>query len=114
MSEEIIFTTTDKETIRELRDVFEVVDVDYINPVLINRKLLNRPRPVTEQVSTINKMIDLVFSSKHKSIYTKQTDYLCNREKRICICNLNADTFRKIYGGANYKKDEIYIAWLRE
>lgn len=43
-----------------------------------------------------------------KAIY-KKTDYLCNEKEKICICNIHADDFRRIYDGINYKKDDKYI-----
>jgi hypothetical protein len=57
-------------------------------------------------------MLDYYLNHKDKSIY-KKTDYLCDRTEKICICNKNADAFRKIYDEINYKENEIYISFIK-
>jgi hypothetical protein len=42
----------------------------------------------------------------------KKTDYLCNKKEKICICNTNAEDFRKIYDQNNYKKVKNILVGL--
>jgi uncharacterized ferritin-like protein (DUF455 family) len=102
----LYFTETDDNTISELRNTFDIIDINYINPTLINNKILNNNK------DTINNMLNFIYTDKNKHILIKSTDYLCNREKKVCICNINADNFRKIYEGRNYKENTNYIAWI--
>jgi hypothetical protein len=108
----INFTNIDNDDVDNLRKTYEVVDVKYINLHLINYEIFNSK--ISKNKKTIHDMIDLVYNDKDKHIFTKTTDYLCNADKKICICNMNADKFRQIYEGINYKKDIKYIAWINE
>ena len=58
-------------------------------------------------------MTDFFINDKDKAIYEK-TDYLCNEKERLCICNTNAENFRKIYDGINYKENKKYISWCKK
>lgn len=42
------------------------------------------------------------------------TDYICNKKEKICICNIHAEDFRKIYERNNYRKDIKYISWCKK
>jgi len=59
----------------------------------------------------INNMLEDYLTDTDKEIYEKKINYICNKKEKICICNINANNFRKIYDDINYK-DEIYIAWI--
>jgi hypothetical protein len=114
----LYFTETDDNTISELRNTFDIIDINYINPILINNKILNNNKDtinnniLNNNKDTINNMLNFIYTDKNKHILIKSTDYLCNREKKVCICNINADNFRKIYEGRNYKENTNYIAWI--
>ena len=36
-------------------------------------------------------------SKDSKSKIYQKNDYICNEKEKICICNLQADNFRRIY-----------------
>lgn len=59
-------------------------------------------------------MVKYYQNHKDSEILTKQTDLLCNKKERICICNVNADNFRKIYNRVNYKADDKFISWIKK
>jgi hypothetical protein len=111
-SYKINFTNIDNDEVDNLRKTYDIVDVKYINPQLINYEIFKSKN--SKHKNTINDMIDLVYNDEDKHIFTKTTDYLCNTDKKICICNLNADNFRKIYEGINYKQNTKYIARIKE
>ena len=39
---------------------------------------------------------------------------VCNQEEKICICNVHAEDFRKIYDRNNYKQGDKYISWFND
>jgi hypothetical protein len=62
-----------------------------------------------QKKQVVTEMLDYYLSHKNKPIYEK-TDYLCNEREQICICNIHANDFRKIYDGINYKPDVNYVS----
>jgi hypothetical protein len=58
-------------------------------------------------------MLDYYFTHKDKKIY-KMTDYLCNEKDEMCICNIHAENFRKIYNTPNYIEGNKYISWCKK
>lgn len=93
-----------------IRKYYTVINVKYIDKMLIDCKMTNG---YTEQEKVdVNNILDFCLKSKDKHIF-KKTDYLCNDTKKICICNENADAFRRIYDGDNYS-GEKFILFLRD
>jgi hypothetical protein len=92
-----------------------VVDVDWLESINVNSKIFNDDyflkSPQKKEI--INNMTDFFINDKDKAIYEK-TDYLCNEKERLCICNTNAENFRKIYDGINYKENKKYISWCKK
>lgn len=66
--------------------------------------------PTKKQV--LNDMVEHFSTHKDKHIFKKKINYLCNKKERMCICNTNANNFRKIYDGINYT-DEIFSVWIK-
>ena len=44
----------------------------------------------------------------------KTADYICNKRIKVCICNKQAEYFRKMAGNANYREGKQYISWLKK
>ncbi len=65
------------------------------------------------KMEIVNNMLGYYLNHQDKQIY-KKTDYLCNEREKICICNIHADDFRKIYDEINYKPGKKYISWIRK
>ena len=112
---ECLFTDLDKGKIQYLRQNYVIIDVDYLDKHLVNFKMINNEffDNSFAKKETVNKMLDFYLNDKDKNIY-KKTDYLCNEKEQVCICNTNANNFRKIYEGINYKPDQKYISWCKE
>lgn len=107
------YTSTDDETIADLRKDYKIIDVDYLDPDLVRSKMYDRNAfklPVKKDI--INNMLEYYLNHKDRAIY-KKTDYLCNRKEKVCICNTHADDFRKIYEGVNYLPNKKYISWFK-
>ena len=116
------WSTTDTE-IANIKTDYKVIKVDWFNEELINYEMFadeyfninTKINPQKKQKKQV--VIDMVkYYQNHKDseILTKQTDSLCNRKERVCICNVNADNFRKIYNRVNYKADDKFISWIKK
>ena len=107
------YWSINNERINEIRQNYKVIDIDWLDPILVNSKIFNDEyfqKP--EKIEAVNNMLGYYLNHPDKKIY-KKTDYLCNKKEKICICNTNAEDFRKIYDQHNYKKDNKYISWFR-
>lgn len=109
------YWTLSNNEINEIRQNYKVIDVDWLDPVLVNSKMFSDEyfNYGDGKKEIVNDMLKYYFDSKDKPIY-KKTDYLCNRREKICICNTHAHDFRKIYDGINYKKEDNFISWIKK
>jgi len=107
------FTVVDEEIIVDLRNNYNILYVEYLDPDLVHAKLYDRTVFVLPRKKDIvNNMLEYYLSHKDSEIY-KKTEYLCNEKEKICICNTHADDFRKIYDGDYYKPNKKYISWFK-
>lgn len=101
--------------IEKIKDVYKIINVNWLDSRLVKTKIYNdnyfNENPKKEE--TINNMLDYYLHHKDFDIY-KKTDYLCSEREKICICNLHADDFRKIYDENNYDPEKKYISWFRK
>ena len=108
-----VFRGTDEENIIHLRNNYKIIDVDYLDPILVRSKMFgNNDFELYQRKDVVNNMLKYYLNHKDSEIY-KKTEYLCNEKEQICICNTHADDFRKIYDGINYKPNEKYISWFK-
>ena len=106
------FTKIDDENIVCLRNTYKIIDVDYLDPILVRSKMFgDNFFTLSPKKDIVNNMLEYYFNHKDKPIY-KKTDYLCNKKEKVCICNTHAADFRKIYDGINYKPKDKYISWF--
>jgi hypothetical protein len=112
------YSTLCEDQIKDIRKNYKVIDVDWLDKILVNSKMFNdeyfTKSPKKKEV--VNNILEYCLNDKDEAnthIY-KITDYLCNDKERVCICNTHADDFRKIYEGINYKKGSKYISWLEK
>jgi len=61
----------------------------------------------------IHNILEHYLTDNDKTIYKKKINYICNEKEKICICNINANNFRKNYDGINYT-DTVYISWISQ
>lgn len=108
------FTNIDEENILYIRNNYKIIDVDYLDPVLVRSKMFgdNYFNLLTIKKDTVNKMLDYYLDHKYTEIY-KKTNYLCNQKEKICICNKHANDLRKIYEGINYEPNDKYVSWCK-
>ena len=110
-----IYTSLDNKTINRIREEYKVIDVDWLDPILVNSKIFADDyfTKLPKKKEIINNMLDYYLNHDDKAIY-KKTDYLCNKKEKICICNIHAQDFRKIYEKINYEEEKNYISWYKK
>ena len=106
------FSHIDEEKIQYLRNNYKIIDVDYLEPILVRSKMFGDDYFKLQKKDAVNNMLDYYLNHKDKAIYEK-TNYLCDKKEKICICNQHANDLRKIFDGINYKQDEKYISWFK-
>lgn len=109
------FTSIDKNKIKYIRTHYKVVDVDWLDAVKVDYEIFcdDYFEKSPQKKDAITNMVDFYLNDKDKEIY-KKTDYLCNEKEKICVCNIHADDFRKIYDGINYEPNKTYISWCKK
>jgi hypothetical protein len=106
------FTSLDDEKIADLKNNYTIIEVDYLDPILVSSKMVKTPfSREYEKKAAVNIMLKYYLNHADKEIY-KKTDYLCNETEKVCICNTHAEDFRRIYDGINYKPNDKYISWF--
>lgn len=106
------FMGINEEKILYLRNNYKIIDVDYLDPILVHSKMVSDNFFILPQkIDTLNNMLEYYLNHNDRKIY-KKTDYLCNEKDKVCICNTHAEDFRKIYDGVNYTPNEKYISWF--
>ena len=99
--------------IEDIRKRYKIIDVKWIDKTQVNYFMFGNEYFNLSETKIINNMLKHYLTDKDKEIYEKKINYICNRKEKICICNINANNFRKIYDDINYK-DEIYISWIKK
>ena len=69
---------------------------------------------INMQQGIINRMAANSASCKTLTITILAAILVLLADKKICICNIHADDFRKIYDGINYKQNTKYISWCKK
>jgi hypothetical protein len=106
------FTSLDDEKIADLKNNYTIIEVDYLDPILVHSKMMNKQfSREKEKKSILAEMLKYYLQHNDKEIY-KKTDYLCNETEKVCICNTHAEDFRRIYDGIHYKPNDKYISWF--
>jgi hypothetical protein len=99
--------------IGELRKKNKVVDVFWLEPEIIKLQMEKdeyfQEKP--KQKDSINNMLAYYKNHRDYPIY-KQTEYLCDVQNRICICNIHAEELRNLYGQKEYKDTNKFISWI--
>jgi len=108
------FTHLADEKILDLKNNYKIIDVDYLDPILVHCKMFDDDyfKLHSNKENVVNNMLDYYLNHDDTEIY-KKTNYLCDYKEKICICNTHANDLRKIYDGINYKPDEKYISWIK-
>jgi glutathionylspermidine synthase len=101
------------ETQHNINITYKVIDVHWLEPNLVKSKMEEDDyfTKLPEKKEIVNHMLKYYYNHENNSIY-ERTDFLCSEKEKVCICNVNADDFRKVYDRFNYKPNEKYISWF--
>jgi hypothetical protein len=109
------YYTLNSDEIIHIKNTYKIIEINWFDSMQVSSVIFNdeyfKSNPY--KIKVLEDMVEHFYTHIDKSIYVKKTNYLCNRKERICICNLNANNFRKIYDGENYD-DNIYSAWVKK
>ena len=108
------FTSLDNKQLEDIRSNYKIIEVPYLNPIIVRCAIFADNYFIKSPLKTdiINNMLDYYLKHPDKHIYQK-TDFLCNEKERVCICNIHAKDFRRIYDNNNFKDDDKYISWFK-
>jgi len=109
-----LYTSLDNKEIEDIRSNYKIIEVDYLNLVIVRSAIFADEffTKSPHKNNIINNMLEYYLNHPDKHIYQK-TDYLCNRKEKICICNIHAKDFRKIFDKKYFKEDDKYISWFK-
>lgn len=110
---EKVLSTLKLNEIEDIRNKYKIINVKWIDGTQINYAMFGDDYFNLSNKKIVNNMLDCYLTDKDKEIYEKKINYICNKKEKICICNINANKFRKIYDDINYK-DETYISWIKK
>lgn len=105
-----VYTPLSSQDITTIRTEFNILEVPFLTLDTINNELIANTKFNNNEKDTIKIMANYYFTHKNKRVY-KTTDYLCDLQTKICICNKNAEILRKLCNSTNYKIGETYISW---
>lgn len=109
------FTSLDYDTKKRIESDFKIIKVDLFSPQKIKCEIFGDPYfNDNKKLESLENMINYYATHKYEYIYTKKTDLLCNKKERFCICNTNAEIFRKNDDGKNYKEGDQFISWFKK
>lgn len=98
-----------------IRKRYKIIDIDCFDKIQVksanfaDEYFNSQP----EKIKVVDDMMEYFENHKDKQIYTKKTNYLCNRKEELCICNVHANNFIKIYYGINYREEQ-YVVWVKK
>ena len=101
------------ETQEKINKIFKVINVHWLEPNLVKTKMAEDEyfTKLPEKKETVNNMLKYYYNHENSGLY-ERTDFLCSEKDKVCICNVNADDFRRVYDRFNYKPNEKYISWF--
>ena len=109
------YSTLNSDELSHIKNTYKIIEINWFGKTQVRSAIFNdnyfNSNP--HKIIVLEDMVEHFFSHVDKTIYVKKTNYLCNRKERLCICNVHANDFRKIYDGINYN-DEIYCAWVKK
>lgn len=108
------FWTLQPNEMNDLRRDYDIVNVDRsIDTVHVANLLRDNTKLSQHKVNVVLNMAAYFVSHTDSTIYTEKTNYLCNREEKICICNTTATDYRRFADGINFT-DNIFVAWVKK
>lgn len=105
-----IYTPLSDQDLVTIRNEFNILHVPFLTIDTVNHELISNKQFNNTEKNTIKNMSNYYFTHKNKHIH-KTTDYLCDMQTKVCICNKNAENLRKLTNKAKYNIGETYVSW---
>jgi len=108
------FWSMEDEDIKEIQN-YKIIESLVLDMYIINKLILvdNYFDKYPTKSKVINNMLNYCLEHEEKEKF-KTADYICNKRIKVCICNTQAEYFRKMSGNNNYIKGKQYISWLKK
>jgi hypothetical protein len=101
------------EDIEEIKK-YKIINTNILDEYIINQLILTdeyfNKYPVKSKV--VNNMLNYCLQHEEKEIF-KRTDYICNKRIKVCICNNQADYFRRM-ANKNITEGKQNISWCKK
>ena len=108
------YWSMDNEEIEEIKK-YKIIETIVLDKYIINKIMLLDNyfdiHPTKSKV--INNMLNYCLEHEEKEKF-KTADYICNKRIKVCICNTQAEYFRKMAEKENYTEGEQYISWFKK
>lgn len=108
------FWSMEDEDIEEIQN-YKIIESLVLDKYIINQLILvdNYFNKYPTKSKVINNMLNYCLEHEEKEKF-KTADYICNKRIKVCICNTQAEYFRKMAGNSNYIEGKQYISWLKK
>ena len=106
------FMNMDDLDIEEIKK-YKIIETKKLDKFIINKIMItdNYFDIYPTKSKIINNMLNYCLEHEDKEVF-KKTDYICNKRIKVCICNTQAEEFRKL--SKDYVKDKQYISWCKK
>jgi hypothetical protein len=108
------FWSMNDEDIEQIQ-TYKIINTNVFDKYIINQIILVddyfNKYPTKSKV--INNMLNYCLEHEEKEKF-KTADYICNKRIKVCICNTQAEYFRKMIEKENYTEGEQYIIWYKK
>lgn len=106
--------------LKEINKSYKIINVPYFCESLIRFKMYDDDyfKKNPKKMVVVSNMIDYCLSNPDKTdedanIFKHKMDYICNEQEGVCICNENANYFRKVYSQKKYDEFDNIICWIK-
>jgi len=108
------FWSMEDEDIKEIQN-YKIIESLVLDKYIINQLILvdNYFDKYPTKSKVINNMLNYCLEHEEKEKF-KTADYICHKRIKVCICNTQAEYFRKMAGNNNYIEGKQYISWLKK
>lgn len=90
---------------------YKIIDIPSFDHYQVNSKIFGNEYHETSlnQKKVVDSMLFYYMRHKDVDLYKKRTDYICNEQEKICLCNTRAEELRRLFGATGPKS----ISWFQ-
>jgi hypothetical protein len=89
---------------------YKIIEIPSFDHYQVNSKIFGNEYLETSlnQKKVVDSMLFYYMRHKDVDLY-KRTDYICNEQEKICLCNTRAEELRRLFGATGPK----CISWFQ-